>query len=70
MRHRINVKTRFDYRDGIARYGWNTPIQSAHPGGAFMLRCDGGAVFLSETTSWDVLRWLSIRDDGQVISQF
>jgi len=68
MRHKINVKARFDYRDGIARYGWNTPIQSAHFGGAMVLRCDGGAAYLSDSTEWIVLRWLSIRDDGQVFS--
>jgi hypothetical protein len=68
MRHRIGLKVRFDFRDGIARYGWNTPIQSAHFGGAWVLRCDGGSLFLAASTSWDVLRWLSIRDDGQTIS--
>jgi prepilin-type N-terminal cleavage/methylation domain-containing protein len=68
MRHKINVKARFDYRDGIARYGWNTPIQSTHPGGAHALRCDGSVLFLSEGTDWVVLRWLSIRDDGQVFN--
>jgi prepilin-type N-terminal cleavage/methylation domain-containing protein/prepilin-type processing-associated H-X9-DG protein len=67
MRHRVGTKVRFDYRDGIARYGWNTPVQSAHPGGANVLRCDGGTLFLPNQTSWEVLRWLSIRDDGQVI---
>jgi prepilin-type N-terminal cleavage/methylation domain-containing protein len=67
MRHRLGLKRRFDYRDGIARYGWNTPLQSAHAGGVNVLRCDGGSLFLSNNTSWDVLRWLSIRDDGQVI---
>jgi prepilin-type N-terminal cleavage/methylation domain-containing protein/prepilin-type processing-associated H-X9-DG protein len=67
MRHRLGLKVRFDYRDGIARYGWNTPLQSAHPGGVNVLRCDGSSVFLSNNTSWEVLRCLSIRDDGQVI---
>jgi prepilin-type N-terminal cleavage/methylation domain-containing protein len=66
MRHKIGVKARFDFRDGIARYGWNTPLQSAHPGGAYVLRCDGGSMFLSNTTSWEVVRCLSIRDDGEV----
>jgi prepilin-type N-terminal cleavage/methylation domain-containing protein len=68
MRHPIGLKERFDFRDGIARYGWNTPIQSAHTAGAWTLRCDGGSLFLANNTSWDVLRWLSIRDDGQTIA--
>ena len=68
VRHRVGTKTRFDFRDGIARYGWNTPIQAAHPGGANTLRCDGSVLFLANATSWEVLRWLCIRDDGQTLS--
>lgn len=68
VRHNVGVKARFDFRDGIARYGWNTPIQAAHPGGAHVLRCDGGVLFLTDTTAWEVLRGLSVRDDGQVLA--
>ena len=64
----INTKMRVNFQDGIARYGWNTPIQSVHPGGAFMLRCDGGAVFVSSTIGFDVLKYLCVRDDGQSVS--
>jgi prepilin-type N-terminal cleavage/methylation domain-containing protein/prepilin-type processing-associated H-X9-DG protein len=66
VRHPVGRKDRLDYADGIARYGWNTPLQSAHSGGANVLRCDGGVTFLANSTSFDVLRWLCIRDDGQV----
>jgi prepilin-type N-terminal cleavage/methylation domain-containing protein len=68
VRHKVGVKTRFDYRDGIARYGWNTPLQSAHPTGALASRCDGGCIFLSNNTSWGVLRSLCIRDDGEIFT--
>src|SRR5262249_43074324 len=47
---------------GIARYGWNTPLQSVHPGGANALRCTGSVTFLKESMLFDVLRWLCIRD--------
>lgn len=68
VRHPINRKTRVHFQDGIARYGWNSPIQSTHSGGAFMLRCDGAAVFVQESMSFDVLKYLCVRDDGQVVN--
>ena len=61
----------FTDRSRIARYGWNTPIQSAHSGGgAGVLRCDGSVTYLTNNMSYDVLKWLSIRDDGQVIADY
>jgi hypothetical protein len=68
VRHNIGTKRRVAFNDGIARYGWNTPIQSAHPGGALTARCDGGTAFLKNNMSYDVLKWLCIRDDGRPIS--
>jgi len=68
VRHPINTKARVNFDDGIARYGWNNPIQSTHGGGVNVLRCDGGVVFLRDSISFDTLKWLCIRDDGQVIS--
>ncbi len=47
--------------------GTNNPIQSIHRGGAFVLRVDGGTKFLSEGTSQEVVRYLAIRDDKQII---
>ncbi len=67
VRYPISQKTRINFQDGIARYGWNTPLQAVHPGGANVLRCDGGVSFLATSTSFDVVKWLCIRDDGQVI---
>jgi len=46
--------------------GWNNPILSPHPNAANSLRCDGSVALLSESTDIVVLRWLAIRDDGQV----
>lgn len=68
VRYPINTKARVNFQDGIARYGWNTPIQSAHTGGAFMLRCDGGAVFALDSTPFDVLKYLCVRDDQQTLN--
>lgn len=68
VRHPIGTKRRVSYRDGIARYGWNTPIQSAHSGGAHVARVDGGTAFLRNSMSYDVLKWLCIRDDGRVVA--
>ncbi|MBJ7344901.1 MAG: DUF1559 domain-containing protein [Gemmataceae bacterium] len=71
VRHPIGTKRRVAFNDGIARYGWNTPIQSAHSGGgAGVLRCDGSVTYLTNNMSYDVLKWLSIRDDGQVIADY
>jgi prepilin-type N-terminal cleavage/methylation domain-containing protein/prepilin-type processing-associated H-X9-DG protein len=70
VRYSVGQKARVGYRDGIARYGWNTPLQSVHPGGANALRCDGGVTFLKESMPFEVLRWLCIRDDGQVAGEF
>lgn len=64
VRWPIGQKSRVTFQDGIARYGWNTPIQSAHSGGAHFLRCDGGVIFANNSLNYDVLKWLCIRDDG------
>ncbi|MBA4063436.1 MAG: hypothetical protein C0501_06930 [Isosphaera sp.] len=68
VRHPLNTKTRVQFDDGIARYGWNNPLQSTHPGGVNVLRCDGGVTFLRDTLPFDTLRWLCIRDDGQAVA--
>jgi len=68
VRHNFGTKKRTNFQDGIARYGFNTPIQSAHSGGAYTLRCDGSVHYVPYTIDRAVLNWLCIRDDGQVIS--
>ena len=45
----------------------NTPIQSAHSGGAQCCFADGSVHFLSETIEIQVLYNLANRDDGQVV---
>ncbi|WP_437226849.1 DUF1559 domain-containing protein [Planctomicrobium sp. SH661] len=46
----------------------NNALQSAHTGGAHVLRGDGGVSFLSNSTDFGILRNISIRDDGNVVS--
>jgi prepilin-type N-terminal cleavage/methylation domain-containing protein len=45
--------------------GFNTPIQSAHPGGAAGLLADGSVRFLEEGETLETLYRLANRDDGQ-----
>jgi prepilin-type processing-associated H-X9-DG protein len=47
-------------------YDNNLPIQSAHPGGAHLLFCDGSVQFLSENILFDLFKLLAIRDSGAV----
>ena len=67
VRWPIGQKTRIDWTDGMGRYGWCKPIQSAHIGGAFVLRCDGGILFMSNSTDYVIVRNACIRDDGQIV---
>ena len=39
-----------------------------HPGGANVLMADGAVLFLTDSTAWNVLQALCIRDDGQVVN--
>ncbi len=55
---------------GTRREDCNTPIQSAHPGGANVLLGDGSVRFLSETLPLTTLRYLANRDDGNVFGEF
>lgn len=41
------------------------PIQSAHPGGAYLLFCDGSVHFLSDSIDFDLFKLLAIRDSGR-----
>jgi prepilin-type N-terminal cleavage/methylation domain-containing protein len=76
IRYPIGYKTASStYTLGVAGetsggYGYgrnNSPIQSIHRGGAFVLRVDGGTKFLSDGTPVDLLMYLAIRDDKQII---
>jgi prepilin-type N-terminal cleavage/methylation domain-containing protein len=64
VRYPINWKT---LSAGMSNNGgFNNPILSPHPGGAHVLRADGGSDFLSEDTDLSILKLLAIRDDGQI----
>ena len=53
---------------GLGPWNANHGINSQHSGGANVLVADGAVKFLRETTAWDVLRGLCIRDDGQAVA--
>jgi len=71
IRYGVNEKTTSNGNDGV--YGWNASnvgANSSHPGGANALRCDGSVVFLPSGMTYNVLMYMAIRDDGQVIPSF
>ncbi|MCC9607300.1 DUF1559 domain-containing protein [Blastopirellula sp. JC732] len=68
IRYGVGFRTLASGSGGNHQTGTNTPIHSAHPGGAMVVRCDAGVSFLPETIDWGVLRNLCIRDDGNVIT--
>ena len=69
VRYPVGIKRRIGIDDGMGYWdAHNKPIQSAHAGGACALRCDGSVTFLVNGMDFNVLKWLCIRDDGQVVS--
>lgn len=70
VRYQINDVTWENIGVGDVYYGQNRPIQSAHPGGANVLLCDGSVRFLRETLPVAVLYKLANRADRQVIGEF
>lgn len=45
----------------------NTPVQSAHPGGALVIVSDASVRFMPETTTLSVVKSLANRDDGNPV---
>lgn len=68
MRYKVGYKTYQSGSGGNYLAGNNNPVQSAHSGGAYTLRGDGGISFFSDSIDWTTFRNLSIRDDGQIVS--
>ncbi len=69
VRWPLGQRSRTNIDDGMGNWGWNRPIQSPHAGnGANILRCDGSVAYLNNSMSFDTFKWLSIRDDGQVVN--
>ena len=67
--HPINYKSATGY--GIPdNCGPNSPIQSAHPGGANVAFADGSVQMLSETLDMQTLRCLATRNDGLPVPDF
>lgn len=67
--HRVNEKSR-DALGVSGNCGPNTPIQSAHSGGAMVGLVDGSTQFLTQTTDIQLLYDLANRDDGHVTDAF
>jgi prepilin-type processing-associated H-X9-DG protein/prepilin-type N-terminal cleavage/methylation domain-containing protein len=65
--HPINYKSTSGYGVG-KNCGPNTPIQSAHPGGANVALADGSVQLLSASLHTGVLLNLATRNDNKVIS--
>jgi prepilin-type processing-associated H-X9-DG protein len=57
----------FKSASGLGVFSPHTPIQSAHPGGANVLLCDGAVRFLSASLPVEVLYALADRDDGLAV---
>jgi prepilin-type N-terminal cleavage/methylation domain-containing protein len=71
LRYNIGYKTQTAESGGNMYYGTNTAVQSAHVGGAFVLRGDGSTKFLSDNTNFSaVVVYLAVRDDGQVLGDY
>lgn len=68
MRYKVGYKTYHNGSGGNYLAGGNNPVQSAHTGGAYVLRGDGGTSFFSDSMDWATFRNICIRDDGQVVS--
>ena len=64
--HRINEKSAS--ATGVCNSGPNSPIQSAHPGGANVAFADGSIQFLLDATDINLLYNLADRNDGSIIS--
>jgi len=77
VRYPINttpLSTQFNMNDnnngpGLGTFAWNHGINSNHPSGANVVRCDGSVQFMAETTAWLTLQRLCIRDDGQTTGE-
>ncbi|ODA35003.1 DUF1559 domain-containing protein [Planctopirus hydrillae] len=67
---RYPINTRNVSLNGANSQSCNTPIQSAHTGGAHVLIGDGTVKFLSENMNFDTLRFLAARADGNVVGEF
>ncbi|HVJ66419.1 MAG TPA: DUF1559 domain-containing protein [Caulifigura sp.] len=69
VRYPIGYKIKATGAGGNFRDGTNTALYSEHVGGTQVLRGDGSVAFLSSSIDMVPYRWISIRDDKQVVGE-
>lgn len=67
---RYAIGLRANASNSVAQAQCNTPITSAHTGGAHLLFGDGRVGFASNSTSISILKNLADRDDGNSIGEY
>jgi prepilin-type N-terminal cleavage/methylation domain-containing protein/prepilin-type processing-associated H-X9-DG protein len=68
LRWPVNTLTRQFASDGLGGAQYNNGVNSSHTGGSNVLRGDGSVTFLNSAIGYDVVKWMSILDDGQVFA--
>ena len=63
-------RTLIGSQPGAAHARYNTPLTSAHTGGAHVALTDGTVRFINNSINMDALTYLSVRDDNRSVGSF